>query len=1120
LQFLDVKTLSFVALFTSLMLPLVLQAMGALTRQSQATRDWNRGVLFYSLGFVLLATRNVAPDFLSIVVANLILLAGYGELLCGLKHFFGRPVDRRINLTMLLVLVFPLVWFTYGHPSMGQRTFYTSMALLWMSGAIAVELFRAAFATQSDSKASHASERNILLVVGGVFALSGVLMVFRTIFFVEADAEGAFIASQKQLYAFSFLSAILNNFVLASFLPLLVSGRIQRELHASEDLLLQAQAQSGLGTALFDSTQTNITTNAVLPKLLGVPPGQALTREVWRTLIHPEDRTRIAAEVAQLSDEGHLAPRLEYRIIRPDTGEIRWLHNENEIRVHPHKLMRIVMCTVRDITELKEAELSALASKQQADFANQSKGQFLANMSHEIRTPMNAILGMLKLLQNTALNTRQQDYASKSESAAKSLLGLLNDILDFSKVEAGKMTLESEPFRIEQLMRNLGVVLSANAGTKDIEVLFDVDPALPEMVVGDAMRLQQVLVNLGGNAVKFTSTGQVVLSLKELSRTSDTVTIQFAVQDSGIGIAQEHRAHIFSGFSQAEGSTTRRFGGTGLGLAISKSFVELMGDDIEIESTLGVGSTFSFVLTLPIAHENLLEPNAHPRPEVAPLCALVIDDNDVAGNLTLSMVRSLGWDAELASSGAQALEMMRSRLAQAPQIFPYSVIYTDWKMPDMDGWETTHRIHQLAQKYQLPPPKIIMVTAGGRGTLVQRSETEQDLLSGFMVKPVTAFMLYDAFTEATHGKAGVRSVAKGRSSRPQLSGMRILVVEDNLINQQVADELLSAEGAIVSLAANGRLGADAVANAAPQFDVVLMDIQMPVLDGYGATKVIRNELGLKQLPIIAMTANALDSDRAACLDAGMDEHIGKPFDIAKLVSLLIRLTGLQASDDTLAPADVVLTTQALALPQIPGLDVATALARMSGMRSLYVRTAKDFSNILDTVTEELQQSLLGGEIKKSLMLLHTLKGNAGTLGATNLANEAASLERLCKEEHGASGKCLDDLRELEVLIRVTQVQLAQAITGLTPENGPQGTDGDLPASAEELTRILHELASLAKASNMEVLQRFADIRAILYSLPDGFGERMDQALQDLDLATASVLFDDMVVQLSAQLDPL
>ena len=780
---------------------------------------------------------------------------------------------------------------------------------------------------------------------------------------------------------------------------------------------------------------------------------------------------------------------------------------------------------VRDITSRKATEEQLVGAVNTARAASLSKSQFLANMSHEIRTPMNAILGMLNLLQGTELTSRQRDYASKTEGAAQSLLGILNDILDFSKVEAGKMTLDSESFAIDQLLRNLSVVLSANVGNKNIEVLFDIDPSLPSVVRGDAMRLQQVLINLGGNAVKFTSTGQVVISLHKLAQTEHTVTIRFAVKDTGIGIAPEYQEHIFSGFSQAEGSTTRRFGGTGLGLAISNRFVELMGGDIHITSHEGVGSTFAFVLELPIAELTLeTQPGQPAYPQAQQLTSeppriLVVDDNAIAGELTLRMVRSWGGQAELVETGQEAVDRVATQCVAATAEFPYPVIYMDLKMPDMDGWETTRQIRALAQRHKLPQPSVVMVSAHGRETLSQRSEEEQDLINGFLVKPNTASMLHDALMDARSGNASIRKLTKGRSSTRQLTGMRILVVEDNLINQQVADELLTAAGAIVVLAANGLLGVEAVAAAAPQFDVVLMDLQMPVLDGYGATHAIRKDLHLIDLPIVAMTANAMPSDREACLAAGMNEHIGKPFEMANLVSVLIRMTGFQVDIAPTNTPDASFSSPTPNLPvlEVAGLDIQTALNRMSGMRSLYVRTAKDFVKIMDTAAPALQQVLKAGDMQQAMMQLHTLKGNAGTLGATAMAAEAATMEKLCATSAGMA-ECEAALAQFEVLLRDTQEKMREAIALLGAEDASKKpTTSQTPFTgivSNAARQVLQKIAKLAKASNLEVLQVFAQSGVLLGEFPSESIEALDEALQNLDLETAATSCDQMLLSLN------
>ncbi len=808
----------------------------------------------------------------------------------------------------------------------------------------------------------------------------------------------------------------------------------ERAVNAVSEALFNAQERvrvatesAGIGIWDLDLVSGALFWDAQSYRLYGLEPHNETTAyDLWAQHLHPKDRpaTEQAFQVSLATGNDFYS---EFRIIWAD-GSVHHLKGYGRIRFDASgKAIRIFGTNI-DVTEAATYAQSLKAARDKAEEASQSKGQFVANMSHEIRTPMNAILGMLHLLQMTELTAQQLDYASKTQDAAKSLLGLLNDILDFSKVEAGKMTLESEPFGIDPLLRSLSVVLSANVGGKNIEVLYDVDPALPQVVRGDAMRLQQVLTNLGGNAVKFTASGQVVLALRLERATPESVVIAFSVKDSGIGIAPEHQARIFDGFSQAEASTTRRFGGTGLGLAISKRLVALMGGNLQVSSSPGAGSIFSF--SVAFAQVDTVPPVLRPPPRVplAPRSVLVVDDNPVAGRLTVHAVQSWGWDAVWAESGPHALAMVHSAMAMGPQLFPYPLVFMDWHMAEMDGWETTRQLRLFSQSCTGPEPLIIMLTALGRDTLAQRSAQEQATINGFLVKPATGSVLLDAVHEASAGKAGLRRTSRWPSSQRQLAGMRILVVEDNLINQQVAEELLTAEGALVSLAANGQLGVEAVAAAAPQFDVVLMDIQMPVLDGYGATRFIREKLRLTTLPIIAMTANAMASDREACIAAGMTEHVGKPFDIVKLVSLLIRTTGFQTLEPTTVPAET-LPPKPVEQRASVELDTTTAIARMAGMQALYVVVAQEFSRSLGTVIADLQRLLRESSGEQAVILLHTLKGNAGTLGAQGLYQEAARLEALCKTQEGMV-ECAAGLDRFTALVDSTRIALDEAILKL------------------------------------------------------------------------------------------
>ena len=649
-----------------------------------------------------------------------------------------------------------------------------------------------------------------------------------------------------------------------------------------------------------------------------------------------------------------------------------------------------------DITELVQATEAAQA-------ASKAKSQFLANMSHEIRTPMNAILGMLKLLQNTDLAPRQLDYASKAEGAAKSLLGLLNDILDFSKIDAAKMELDLQPFVVEQLLRELSVILSVNVGDKPVEVLFDIDPAVPKALVGDSMRLQQVLINLGGNAIKFTAQGEVVVQLKVLAQEGVHTTLRISVRDSGIGIASENQQKIFEGFSQAEASTTRRFGGSGLGLSICRRLVDMMGGELVLDSALGQGTTFHFSLTLD-ATDHVAEPAQWRSPDALPgMHVLVVDDNPIARTLMQAMASHWGWAVDVADGGDQAVALVEARIHAGLQ--PYQAVFMDWNMPGMDGWETIARMQRIAPGMDAP---IIMVSAHGRDMLARRSAQEQACLRAFLVKPVTAAMLFDAVADARAGQSNVRAKAHGTvKNAARLQGLHLLVVEDNAINQQVALELLSAEGAWVELADNGQLGVEAIAQADPPFDVVLMDLQMPVMDGYAAAEAIRTNLGLTDLPIIAMTANAMTSDRAACLAAGMNDHVGKPFDLPHLIDVVLRYTrGAGSAAPVVAsvplemprpghdPSHAHALGDALpdALPDVKAVDTDAAVERMGGDWALYADIVQAYLQELATQPDQLDALLLQHDRPGALRLLHTVKGLSATVGARHMEAVARQSE--------------------------------------------------------------------------------------------------------------------------------
>ena len=567
-----------------------------------------------------------------------------------------------------------------------------------------------------------------------------------------------------------------------------------------------------------------------------------------------------------------------FRVVLPDGG-IRFIQAgaqvERDADGNPLQVTGINI----DITSDQQLQARLREAKEQADAASAAKSSFLANMSHEIRTPMNAVLGMLQLARQTDLNERQRDYLDKASSAATSLLGLLNDILDYSKIEAGKLVLEMLPFELEPLMQDLAVVLSGNQGDKDVEVIFDIDPELPSAVVGDRLRLQQILINLAGNALKFTARGHVLVSLRRLAHDAHLVRLRVLVADTGIGISAEQQQRIFEGFTQAEASTSRRFGGTGLGLFICKRLVDLMGGGAGRARRAAVaGSGSTWTSTSPTTNRCV-------RPARGRRTAAAAGGGRQPGSRRAARThgRRLGWRADCVGSGSEAVARVQAAMAEGRR---YDVVLMDWRMPDLDGLSAAQLIRQL--QGDLPPPMVIMITAYGREVLADaRDHSAPPFVDSHQAGHAQATGRLGAACVARRtGRPGQPAAAPG-GAHPAVAGVRLLVVEDNALNRQVAAELLSSEGARVALADGGLAGVQQVLEASVPFDAVLMDMQMPDIDGLEATRRIRADGRFAGLPILAMTANASLADREACLAAGMNDHVAKPIDKERLVLCLL-----------------------------------------------------------------------------------------------------------------------------------------------------------------------------------------------------------------------------------------
>ena len=705
-----------------------------------------------------------------------------------------------------------------------------------------------------------------------------------------------------------------------------------------------------------------------------------------------------------------------YSYKRPSDGRVVWLHSYGRVIDDSLGDASEMYGVTQDITDyvlaLREQENSAaqiLKAKEIAEEATAAKSDFLANMSHEIRTPMNAIIGMSQLALQTELNPKQRNYIDKVNRSAEGLLGIINDILDFSKIEAGKLDIEKGDFRLEDVFDNLANLVGLKAEEKGLELLFNIDLNLPTALIGDSLRLGQIITNLGNNAVKFTDSGEIVIGVEEVSRSQDIIELHFWVKDTGIGMTPEQQTKLFQKFSQADSSTTRKYGGTGLGLVISKQLVEMMGGRIWVESSLGKGSCFHFTAKLNIQH-NPTARRAFHTDEINGLRVLVVDDNSSAREILLNLAQSFHLKVDAASDGEHGFNLIEEA---ANKNDPYDLVLMDWRMPKMNGIEC---VKKLKNEILCHPPAVIMVTAYGREEAISAAERDGVAIKSVLTKPVTASTLFEAIGEALGkgvevGPDNTKRHGSAKEAMKKLAGAKILLVEDNEMNQELALELLSKAGIRVTIAENGRKALDLLNNG-QIFDGVLMDCQMPVMDGYTATREIRKNSKFDTLPIVAMTANAMVGDKEKVIDCGMWDHISKPLNVSVMFNTMAKWIKPSSPDESILINEDN-QNRDIIVKDLPGIDTSSGLSITMQNYELYYKLLIKFRDSQANFETTILSAIQNNDPQTAVRLAHTMKGLAGTIGAKTLQKVSQDLEKACEEKFAD----LPNLIELENTIK-------------------------------------------------------------------------------------------------------
>ncbi len=876
---------------------------------------------------------------------------------------------------------------------------------------------------------------------------------------------------------------------------------IETELEKSREQYATLIEDLGDKFFIYSHTADNILTFASegIKNVFGISRENVIGRD-WRAIHEwlPGEVDKAVAMIHDLIEEQASYKQFELRYRHPDNG-IRTIVVSNHPIFDKDGNLTSVEGLIEDISDRKKTENELAAARDAAEEAALVKSEFLANMSHEIRTPMNAIIGLSHLALETALDETQRRYIEMVYNSAENLLGILNDILDFSKIEAGGIELEEKDFSLEDVFSHLGNLLSLKIKEKELELLYDIPADMNTFLSGDALRLGQILLNLANNAVKFTKNGEIVIAVRRQHQTEEGTVFLFQVRDTGIGMSDEQQKRLFRQFSQADSSITREYGGTGLGLAISRKLTELMGGEIRVESSLGHGSTFSFTVCLrEQKKETFREKRMAVESDRLPYI-LVVDDNHASRDILSQNLVQFGFEVDAVNSADEALDLV-IRQAESRQ---YDIAFVDWMMPDKNGIEFNRMMREADEVFLLP--RVYLITAYGRDDALNLIQDDTNIID-VLEKPFMPAVLYDAVMQVVSNSQSERDEGEKeddfiRKATENLRGAKVLLVEDNVVNQDLALALLSRVGITTRVAEHGQDALNILEKE--EFDGVLMDCQLPVMDGYEATRRIRLDDRYRGLPVIAMTANALSGDREKSLDAGMNDHLNKPFQPVTFYNVL-----LQWIKPSFLVTDIAIETEQnnsevdKEIPEITGIDSVAGLRTAGGNRSIYSRLIIKFLHLFRNFKSEFLQAMDNEELVTAERLAHSLKGSAASLGANDIAEAAAVLESAVRKR----GKREDILGLFSGSLNLLGPVLDQiSLYAVTQEK--EISADELKPDSETVRRLVEEITVLLDEFDTQVLQVAEELQKVLGSRSHTPGfRRFMNAVDSYDFLKAQTEF--------------